>query len=155
MKIELLKSEQRERVLSELIERFGFDKKVFDSFEFYKTKDSVYACSKGAIELAKGIAGVQDLGFAFARFGANLKITTNIVQIIGRLAEKNFIALNSREARQFIAGEDINLEKEQTNATNGFVIARFGNDNFGVGFLRSLNLKNLLPGAKKLPTFNF
>ncbi|MBI4095232.1 MAG: hypothetical protein HY438_00050 [DPANN group archaeon] len=152
MKIELLKSEQRERVLSELIERFGFDKKVFDSFEFYRTKDNVYACSKGAIELAKGIAGVQDLGFAFARFGVNLKITTNIVQLIGRFAKKNFIVLNSREARQFIAGEDVAFEEGQTNATNGFVIVRLGDDNLGVGFLRDKNMKNLLPGAKQLPT---
>jgi len=153
MKIELLKSEQYERILSELIERFEFDKTVFDMFEFYRTKDNVYACSKGAIELAKGIAGVQDLGFAFARFGVNVKITTNIVQMIGKFAEKNFIDLNGAEARQFIAGEDINLEKEQNTATNGFVIVRFGADNLGVGFLRGTLLKNLLPGAKQLPTF--
>jgi len=152
MLIAELKPEHCERILSELTDRFGFDKKIFNSFEFYRTKDNVYACTKGAIELAKGIAGVQDLGFAFARFGVNLKITTNIIQLIGRFAKKNFVTLNNREARQFIAGEDINLEKEQSTAINGFVIVRFGNDNLGVGFLRDKNLKNLLPGAKQLPT---
>ena len=152
MKIEMLKPEQRERILSELIERFGFDKKIFDSFEFYRTKDNIYACSRGAIETAKAIAGVQDLGFAFARFGVNLKITTNIVQMIGKFAAKNLVSVSEREAKRFIAGEDINLEKEQSTATNGFVIARVGNDNLGVGFLRGLILKNLLPGAKQLPT---
>ncbi|MEK6807859.1 MAG: hypothetical protein AABX75_02410 [Nanoarchaeota archaeon] len=155
MLIAELKSEQKEKILSELIERFGFDKKVFDSFEFYRTKDNVYICAKGAIELAKGIAGVQDLGFAFARFGVNLKITTNIIQLVGRFAKKNFVILNNKEAKLFIAGEDIVLEKEQSTATNGFVIARFGTDNLGVGFLRGLSLKNLLPGAKVLRTFNF
>src|SRR3989344_7931579 len=152
MKIEMLKPEQRERILSELIERFGFDKKIFDSFEFYRTKDNIYACSRGAIETAKAIAGVQDLGFAFARFGVNLKITTNIVQMIGKFAAKNLVSVSEREAKRFIAGEDINLEKEQSTATNGFVIVRFGSDNLGVGFLRGLILKNLLPGAKQLPT---
>src|SRR3989338_9873666 len=106
MKIEMLNLEQRERILSELIERFEFDKKVFDVFEFYRTKDNVYACSKEAIELAKGIAGVQDLGFAFSRLGVNLKITTNAIQLIGRFAKKNFIVLAWEEAKQFIAGKD-------------------------------------------------
>ncbi len=155
MQIIELKPEQHERILSELIERFGFDKKVFDEFEFYRTKDNVYVCAKGAIDLAKGIAGVQDLGFAFARFGANVKITTNIVQMIGKFAKKNFVEVSEKEAKQFISGKDFELDKEQTaNAANGFVIVRFGADNLGVGFLRENTLKNLLPGAKQLPTFN-
>ena len=169
MLIAELKPEHCERILSELTDRFGFDKKIFNSFEFYRTKDNVYACTKGAIELAKGIAGVQDLGFAFARFGVNLKITTNIVQMIGRHASKNFVSVSEKEAKQFIAGKDIELSKDKAeqssanvasqqqteNATNGFVIIRFGADNLGVGFLRGPSLKNLLPGAKKLPTFDF
>src|SRR3989344_9069684 len=135
MLIAELKPEHCERILSELTDRFGFDKKIFNSFEFYRTKDNVYACTKGAIELAKGIAGVQDLGFAFARFGVNLKITTNIVQMIGRHASKNFVSVSEKEAKQFIAGKDIELSKDKAeqssanvasqqqteNATNGFV----------------------------------
>ena len=156
MLIRQLESDQREKILTELIERFGFDKKIFEQFSFYKTKDNIYVCAKGAIELAKGIAGVQDLGFAFARLGANVKITTNIVQLIGKFAAKNFISISDRQAKEFISGKDFNLETEQIkNATNGFIIVRLAADNLGVGFLRGLNVKNLLPGAKQLPTFNF
>ena len=148
MKVKQVIGEQKKKLLGKLIERFGFPEYIFDGYDFYLGKQEIKICAKDMISKIENIPNIYDAGFTFAKLGANVKLSTAIVQVLGKFATKNIVNLTVEQAIDFISGRDI--AKSCDNYTNGFVIARFKEDNLGVGFLRGNQLKNLVPGAKRL-----
>ncbi|MFH0869386.1 MAG: hypothetical protein V1839_04120 [archaeon] len=150
MKVKVLTGEQKQKLLGKLIERFGFPAGVFDEYEFYLLPEEIKICAQGVISAVENIPNIYDAGFTFAKLGVNVKPSTQAVQIFGKFAKKNIIELNFEEAVDFISGRDFYPTASTENCTNGFVIVRFKEDNLGPGFLRGNQLKNLVPGAKRL-----
>jgi len=150
MKVKPLIGEQKQKLLGKLIERFGFPADIFEEYDFYLLPSEIKICAKGLISAVENIPNIYDAGFAFAKLGVNVKPSTQTVQLFGKFAKKNIIELKFEEAVDFISGRDFSVTASTENCTNGFVIVKFNDDNLGAGFLRGTELKNLVPGAKRL-----
>ena len=148
--MEIIKMSVKEitEVFDTLSERFGFDKRIFYNFNYYKSsKGRIFIASKEISEIVKAIKFVT-LGFIFCRKNVSVKPSSNFIQIFGKAATKNFIDVNNTLAMQFILGYD--LAAENTKAEDGYVIIRYKNYSLGVGMLKENTIKNMLPKGKRM-----
>src|SRR3989338_3718520 len=102
--MEIVKMSPKEiiEVFDTLSERFGFDKKIFYIFDYYKSsKGRIFIASKDINEIIKGMKFVT-LGFIFCRKNGSVKPSSNFIQLCGNLASKNFIEVDSKQAVEFI-----------------------------------------------------
>ncbi|MGC8940650.1 MAG: hypothetical protein ACP5JY_01265 [Candidatus Nanoarchaeia archaeon] len=152
MMFEFLSSNERDSALNYLVERFGFSKAVFDNYDFYRTKAEIRICAKGCKEYLQKILNVCDLGYAALRYGKVTKPTTTFIQQFGKYATKNIVQLDESQAKAFISGKDLCLEKEveKSKASDGYVIVKYRSDCLGLGILRGKLLLNQIPKRKRL-----
>ena len=98
----------RDKILGDLEERFGLDKKIFEKFLFFEaTKGRIFITSKIPAE-ALGYY-IQTLGQLFCRLDASTKPSTNMIQIFGKFATKNVLSLTKEQTKTIIEGFDLEL----------------------------------------------
>ncbi|VVC02470.1 Ribosomal RNA small subunit methyltransferase F [Candidatus Bilamarchaeum dharawalense] len=133
-------------VLAYLYSRFGFDQKLFDNFGLYLgSKGKIYLGPKQLIKEPK----IVTLGIMIARADGGIKPTTNLFQIFGKQITKNYIKISKEQAIVYVKGEDMNLGDIQ-NASDGYVLIKYGDIPLGCGFLKGHALKNMMPKAKRI-----
>lgn len=133
-----------------LEERFGLQKEAFSGFSFYEGPDKIYIFSQDLP--SKDLAGLKivQTGIVAGRvFGdrERFKPTTNLLQIFGRFATRNFVELEESEKEDFIRGLDIDGVFE---VDEGFVIVKFREDVLGCGLYSGGKLKNQIPKSRRL-----
>ena len=133
-----------------LEERFGIKKSAFSGFSFYEGPDKIYIFSSGIP--SRDLAGfrIVQTGIVAGRIFGNLerfKPTTNLLQIFGKSAAKNFVDLKENEKENFTRGLDLD---GVFGAEEGFVIVKFGEDVLGCGLYSGGKLKNQIPKSRRL-----
>lgn len=151
MEYKILKDRERADVLEPVCERFGFDKNIFGGLAFFElSKGRVYCVGEGCSGLL-GMERVATAGLIFARLGGSVKPSSNIVQIFGKLATRNFLEIDMEMAKKFVSGEDLDVDIAKYNSvTEGYVIIKYQNYPLGVGLLKDGKIKNMLPKGRRI-----
>ncbi|HLD57455.1 MAG TPA: hypothetical protein VJA47_04060 [archaeon] len=139
----------KQEILGYLEERFGLDSGLFGGLEFLEeSKGRVFITTKDVAKIVGGVRPVT-VGLLFCRLGEHsIKLSSNITQLFGNKATKNIVFLSEVEAKKFIEGEDLEIQK--TEATDGYVIVKHKDYPLGVGLLKEGAIKNMLPKAKRI-----
>ena len=139
----------KNQIFSIIEERFGLDRSLFDGLEFFeRSKGRVFAVSKGAsvqLNNAKPVTA----GLLFARVHGSVKPSSNIIQLFGSKATKNFLVLDKEQAKQFIQGFDLDVSDFQ-GCTDGYIIIKYNSFPLGVGLLKTGKIKNMLNKGKRI-----
>lgn len=140
--------DMRIRTIAYLEERFGLAPTLFDDF-------TMYAGAKGRVIL--GPSGIpaslspDTAGLVIARVHRSVKPTTNLLQVFGRLIQRNTIALSRANTLCYLQGSDITLGPEdRVDAYPGYVLVKYDDYPLGCGLLQENHIKNMLPRAKRL-----
>lgn len=140
--------DMRIRTIAYLEERFGLSATLFEGF-------TMYAGAKGRVILGPG--GIPDslapdtAGLVIARVHRSVKPTTNLLQVFGRLVQRNAITLSRENTLRFLQGSDIVLSPaDRVDAYPGYVLVKYGDYPLGCGLFQENHIKNMLPRAKRL-----
>ncbi len=139
----------RSKIIKEMNQRFGIDKKYFKEFSFIKRSNKIWIVSKDVLEKNLTKLKIETVGILFGRYfkkQAKFKPTTNALQIFGKHATKNIVSLSKNEGKRYINGYDI--EKE-LNIENGYVIVKYKRSVLGCGLYKDGFLKNQIPKSKR------
>ncbi len=149
----------KQEIFTYLEERFGLDRKFFGGFEFLEaSKGRIFITTKEAAKVVGGVRAVT-AGLLFARVSEGwkptklvsshlIKLSSNIAQLFGSKATNSVVDVEEEEAKKFIEGED--LEVQKADATQGYVIVKYKEYSLGIGLLKDEKIKNMLPKAKRI-----
>jgi len=129
-----------------LKERFGFEKSDFEGFVFVADRKRVYLTTEDVAEMGNFSKKQHSYGIIAGRLqreGRLIKPTTNLFQLFGKKAKMNTIKIDDEEKEYFIRGFDI--EVEDADATNGYVIVSWKGHIIGCGLLKDGIMHNQLP----------
>ncbi len=118
--------------------RFGIDERAFKDLAFFQTgKDGIFVARD---DLALPSRPKQHAaGMLFARSGRRIvpKITAEGGCAFGGRAQRNVIELNREQLQRYIARQDNPIDAEQSAncSGHGYVIVRYHEFAFGVGYL--------------------
>jgi NOL1/NOP2/fmu family ribosome biogenesis protein len=134
--------------LEYLERRYGLMPELFADFEFY-------ASANGRIILGPKQIGPflspDTAGLLIARMGNTVKPSTNLLQLVGGLILKNFVALERENAIRYIKGLDLEVTPTEIGeTTEGYVLLKYITFPLGCGLLQGSHIKNMLPKAKRL-----
>ncbi|MFQ5606980.1 MAG: hypothetical protein ACE5GA_03460 [Candidatus Zixiibacteriota bacterium] len=140
-------AEERARIVSYFSERFGISESLFDGFRFTgASHERVYMVPREMIHHPKQ----SSAGLNIARLGRGVKPSTNFLQMFNGSILKNRLELTRESAREFIAGDKITFESDETEkSTDGYVAVAYRGDCLGCGFLRGKVLRNMLPKSHR------
>lgn len=135
-------------VLQYFDQRFGISASAFKDFEFYLgSKGRIFLGPKNTINKPEPVS----IGLLAARVGNSIKPSTNILQLFGKYATKNIIALTKEQTVKYAKGEDIRFtSKELGDISDGYVILSYHDTPLGCGFLKENLVTNMLPKAKRI-----
>ena len=140
---------EKEQIFSYLEERFGLERKLFEDLKFFElSKGRIFSVSKGASAHLNDVRPVT-AGLLFARMHGSVKPSSNIIQLFGHKATKNFLILENEQAKSFIQGFDLDVTDSQ-NCSDGYIIVKYNNYALGVGLLKDNKVKNMLNKAKRI-----
>lgn len=125
----------------ELERRFGIGPEVFDRLGFEQAQAAVFAGTREAMRFNR----VKPLrrGIRLCRlFPRTVKPTTAAMQILGRSATRNRIAVSEEQARRLVNGGEVLVQAE---VDDGFVIIFWGEFVVGVGRYRRPRLSSCIP----------
>jgi NOL1/NOP2/fmu family ribosome biogenesis protein len=124
--------------------RFDMPGEAFIGFAFYRRAQNIWAFSDVDLpRLSYEAVGMRMMSLKEKPW----KPTTCALQVFGRHARKNTVALNSEQARRFMSGESQDLEAE---AEAGFVIALFQDQVLGCGLYSRGKLVSQLPKERRI-----
>ena len=151
MEYKILKGREKAEVLEPVCERFGLDKEIFGLLELFQLSKGRIYCVGETCSGWLGMERVATAGLLFARLGGTVKPSSNIIQIFGKLATKNFLEVDKDVARKFVSGEDLDVDASKYNSvTEGYVIVKYQNYPLGVGLLKNGQVKNMLPKGRRI-----
>jgi NOL1/NOP2/fmu family ribosome biogenesis protein len=134
--------------LEYLERRYGLAQDLLADFEFY-------ASANGRVILGPKLIdpclSPDTAGLLIARIGNTVKPSTNLLQIVGALFTKNFVALERENAVRYIKGLDLEVTATEIGeTTEGYVLLKYLAFPLGCGLLQGSHIKNMLPKAKRL-----
>jgi NOL1/NOP2/fmu family ribosome biogenesis protein len=133
------------KVFQELTRRFGFPEGLFDGWELVEHEDDVFITTQEAYGFDR--LKIVRKGIRLARvFAHGIKPTTNAMQVFGRSATRNIIALDVQQAHAFIQGAALPVESQ---AEPGFVIVMLDGLPVGVGLFKQGVLKSQIPHSRR------
>jgi hypothetical protein len=145
-------------VLSYFEQRFGIKKSQFKDFRFYSDQ-------KGRVLLGpKNLIAdrlIVSMGLQAASVNDNpksaepasvqrFKPSTNFLQLFGKHATKNFVALSKEQTQAYLRGEDIQLTSMPKGVTEGYILLKYMDYPLACGLLKGSRIKNVLPKARRM-----
>lgn len=127
--------------MRELRERFGIPKDAFAGLRPLEDQETVFVGTHEVMEFDS--VRPMRRGIRLARmYPYSLKPTTFGMQVLGRQATRNVIALSDEQAKRLVNGESLSIEAD---AENGFVLLEWQGFVAGVGFYKRPVLKSQIP----------
>ena len=137
-----------------LIEKSMLAKILFDltnkTNEFIKDqKDKIYLINKEFANINLDQLRINNLGLYFGTISkGNLRLSIEGSQLVGPKATKNILELNDKQVKEWLKGEDVNIESELT----GFLIIKNNKDYLGCGKIIENKLLNFIPKGRRIKT---
>src|SRR3989338_644407 len=154
---EVLNSKAVKQITKLLQQQWNYSGKLGSCF--LQKENDIFLVTKDIDKIDLRELNVNSLGLYFGELlhGA-LRLSIEGSQMIGKKASKNIIELNDEQMRQWLKGEDIELEGAENNNEiknnsggnyDGCVIIKHKNDFFGFGRIKEGKLLNFVPKARR------
>ena len=140
---------EREEALSYFCERFGLSKDIFSELGLFQTERKIYVLTNAGLH-DHLFPSSETAGLAFLRPNGVFKPTTDFLQLVGKLARKNFVELSREDAERYIHGEDLDLSKKEVALDPGYVIVKYKGYVLGCANFKEGNMKNQLPKSRRM-----
>jgi hypothetical protein len=150
MKLTQVRGKVREAMLEYLENRFGIEPGTFTGFELMDNgKGRIFALSKATAEFCAR-NNIMSTSLPFMRLDGAAKPTSAMLQVFGRHAQRNVLAISRSKAKEFMEGFDLLVESGSHSCSDGYVIITYDGFPLGCGLLRGNDIKNMLPKAKRM-----
>lgn len=144
--LKILNSKEIKVILKKLQEQYGFNKKL--DYVFLQGKDSkIYLINKEINKIDYSRLRINQLGLYFGKIEHNIiRVSIEGSQLIGKDSNKNILTVTDKEAKSWLMGEDIKINKEYP----GFVIIKNKSDFLGSGKIKNNTLLNYVPKDRRI-----
>lgn len=146
--LRILNSRERKQLLDLIEKQWGCRWKT-DLGLLQSEKDKIYAMSRDVARLDLSNLRVDSAGLYVAQLPNKneIRLTIEGAQIIGPLASRNVINVDSMAMKRWLRGENIEMD---CNDCSGFVILRCGNDFLGSGKYKGGVVLNFVPKTRRI-----
>lgn len=146
-KLKILNSKEKKSIAKLISNQFGCDFK-FNYEVFMNPKNKIFILNKDVAKINMDNLRVNSLGMYFGLIYNNKEIRLSIEgsQIIGKIATSNVLELNEEESKQWMSGEDFEVDSDM----NGYVLIKNNNDFLGCGRLANKKLYNYVQKERRI-----
>jgi len=144
MNFKILNSNQKKKIINYLKDQFSLEDLKLD-FIFIEKNDKIYLLSNKFKDFEPGRIHINLLGVYFMKRD---RLSIEGSQIIGKLAQKNVVEVDSKQMKQWVHGEDISIKGDYS----GYVIVKYDNDFYGCGSFKEGVIKNFVPKDRRIKT---
>ncbi|MDZ7689414.1 MAG: hypothetical protein U5J64_12025 [Halobacteriales archaeon] len=153
---------ERGRVVGFWREKFGVPSETFDGYVFYKKgAKKVWAVRHETVGALEGDAAdetetldtldYESVGLPLMRVGGEHdKPTTDALQLFGDSVTKNAVELDAEDARDFVRGEDIDIEFGEDEVDLGYVVVKHDRRVLGCGLYFPGELRSQVPKGRRV-----
>lgn len=148
-KLRILNTREIKPIRTAIKEQFGCD--FFEDFVFLQNlKDRIFITNKDIAKIDLDRLRINSIGLYFGEFRQKkLRLSIEGSQIIGKLAKKNILTLNEKEAKEWMSGNDI-LVKKRSLTPGSFVILQHKKDILGCGKYNGEKVMNYVPKERRI-----
>ena len=144
--LKILNSKQIKLIKQIVKKQFDCDY-AFDYMVMQNPEQKIYLMNKEYKTIDDSKLKINSLGMYFAQIqNGELRLSIEGSQILGPLAKKNVIEINSGLLKLWIRGHDIEVD----NPENGFFIVKHKNDYIGSGKLKQGVLLNFISKIRRI-----
>lgn len=150
---------ERDRVVGFWREKFGVPQETFDEYIFYKKgAKKVWAVKREAVGAVEGdeaetleTLDYESVGLPLMRIGGEHdKPTTDALQLFGDAVRKNSVELDAEDAREFVRGEDVEIEFGEDMVDLGYVVVNHEGEVLGCGLYFPGELRSQIPKGRRV-----
>ena len=144
--LKILKKKDKKRFLELLKKQFGFEEKLDYNF-LINTKNKIFIINKDLVNIDMEKIRINSIGLYIAEFrNDEVRLSIEGSQLIGKNAKKNILELNDKQARDWMKGNDLEIETKEKR----FVIIKNNNDYLGSGKSTLDKILNFVPKSRRL-----
>jgi NOL1/NOP2/fmu family ribosome biogenesis protein len=146
-KLKILNSKEKKSIAKLISSQFGCEFK-FNYEVFMNPKNKIFILNKDVANISLDNLRVNSLGMYFGLVYDNKEIRLSMEgsQMIGPLATTNILELNDTDAKQWMSGEDIEIDSDM----NGYVLIKNKDDFLGCGRLSNKKLYNYVQKERRV-----
>ena len=151
-KIKFFSRKENKRIEKIIEKNYGAKLNLSDVILAKTSNEKVWILAKDFKKLDTSKLKVVSAGLYLGRLKANEKILLSIegCQLVGKHAQKNIAILNEAEAKKFVQGQDVEVEKSLDCEERNFVLVKHKNDFLGSGKFVNNKVENLVSKSRRL-----
>ncbi len=147
--LKILNSKEVKTLIHQLTEQFGLINSDFFKNHMFlvNNKKKVFISTKNEPDQKFRYPKTEKVGLYFATINkdSTLRLSLEGSQIVGKLASKNILELNTQDAENWLKGFDFDVSID-----DGYYILKYKQDFIGCGLIRNNKLFNFLPKTRRL-----
>jgi NOL1/NOP2/fmu family ribosome biogenesis protein len=150
--IKFFKQDEKERIIRALNQQFGIEDVPFIMARLGKERIIIFSGELSEREILNidQIAHIEGIGLYFAKEEVDgIRLSIEGSQILSNQITKNVFNINEKQAEQWMMGQEINLDKEDSEK-RGFFVMKFNNDALGTGKISNSRITNFVPKPRRL-----
>ena len=145
----ILNSKDRKLILKDLREMFSIEKLPEVIYFCFNKKEKVYIATREIFEMQRDELRVNMFGMYFGKIMKDgFRLSLEGLNLVKDQIKTNIFNLTTEQFREWILGRDIEVENEEDK--NTYLIMKYQKDFVGVGKLKNNNIINYLPKSRKL-----
>jgi NOL1/NOP2/fmu family ribosome biogenesis protein len=145
--LKILNKKETEDIIALVQDQWGAEIQL-DYGVLKNNEEKIYIASKDVFTLPLDSLRINSIGMYFGEIikGNQIRVSIEGSQLIGPTATKNVVELDDKNARDWLRGEDIEIELE----AKGFVIIKHKKDFLGSGKSMGNKILNYVPKARRV-----
>lgn len=145
----VLNSKDRKLILKDLESLYGVTELPEGIYFCINKKEKVYLTTREAFELSQEDLRVNTFGMYFGTIMKDgFRPSLEGLDMLKSAITKNVLEINEAQFEEWILGSD--LEVENKDDDNTYLVIKFGEDFVGIGKLKGNTILNYLPKSRKL-----
>lgn len=144
--LKILNKKQIKEILNLIKKQWDADV-ILDYAFLQSSKNKIYIINKDALKINLSNLKINSLGLYFAEIkNSEIRLSIEGSQLIGPKAKKNIIELNEEQAKEWMQGNDLEIECN----CSGFLIIKHKDDFLGCGKYADKKVFNFIGKSRRL-----
>src|SRR3989338_5925459 len=145
--LKFLNSKETKEILKLIEEQWGAKLKLDYAFA-RNSKHRVFIINKDISKIDFSKLRINSVGMYFCDLENGIRLSIEGSQIIGPEATKNVVEINEEQIKKWMKGEDLEIENKEK--CNGFVIIKHENDFLGTGKFKDNRVLNYVSKSRRV-----
>ncbi|PIN78194.1 hypothetical protein COV15_00105 [Candidatus Woesearchaeota archaeon CG10_big_fil_rev_8_21_14_0_10_34_12] len=149
MHLNFLSRQEKKKFIEQLNEQFGITDLPFLLVHSGKEKIRAISCSLSTDELRElsRNVNIDAVGIYLLKIEPDgLRLSIEATHMLKEQIKKNILELNKSQVQEWLRGNDVEVEDEQT----GYVVIKHKEDFYGCGKLSNKILRNFVPKERRI-----